>query len=203
MYSLVTVNQQVSLISVTVTPSTFFVALIIVLIFVGLYVPKLPNLTLPRIPIPRFLTAISSDDKTLPPLPPSPVAPISPISPDRQLVLRDQSLTLFRREKKDSHRDRDRDHDRHRKEPRDRYRDRDYAYRERDHYTNDIDHGRSPRKARRLFAGFRDSSKPDIYDEELIYSPQRTGDGGRSPGGPGRRVRRLLFPSSVAETRQR
>jgi hypothetical protein len=117
--------------------------------------------------------------------------------------LRDQSLTLFRREKKDSHRDRDRDHDRHKKEPRDRYRDRDYAYRERDHYTNDVDHGRSPRKARRLFAGFRDSSKPDIYDEELIYSPQRTGDGGRSPGGPGRRVRRLLFPSSVAETRQR
>lgn len=205
MYSLVTVNQQVSLISVTVTPSTFFVALIILLVFVSLYVPKLPNLTLPRIPIPRFLTAISGDDKTLPPLPPSPV---SPISPDRQLVLRDQSLTLFRREKKDSHRDKDRDHDRLRKEPRDRYKDKDYAsrdsaYRERDHYTKDIDHGRSPRKARRLFAGFRDSGKPDVYDEELIYSPQRTGDRGRSPSGPGRRVRRLLFPSSVAETRQR
>lgn len=199
MYSLVTVNQQVSLISVTVTPSTFFVALIIVLIFVSLYVPKLPNFTLPRIPIPRFLTAISGD-KTLPSLPPSPV---SPVSPDRQLVLRDQSLTLFRREKKDSHRDRDRDNDRLRKEPRDRYKERDYSYRERDHYTKDIDHGRSPRKARRLFAGFRDSSKPDIYDEELIYSPQRTGDRGRSPSGPGRRVRRLLFPSSVAETRQR
>lgn len=197
MYSLVTVNQQVSLISVTVTPSTFFVALIIVLVFVSLYVPKLPNFTLPTIPIPRFLTAISGD-KTLPPLPPSPT------SPDRQLVLRDQSLTLFRREKKDSHRDRDRDHDRLRKEPKDhRYKDRDYSYRERDHYTKDSDHGRSPRKARRLFAGFRDSSKPDIYDEELIYSPQRTGDRGRSPSGPGRRVRRLLFPSSVAETRQR
>lgn len=127
MYSLVTVNQQVSLISVTVTPSTFFVALIILLIFVSFYVPKLPNFTFPRITSPRFLTAISGDKR----LPSVPSPPISPISPDRQLVLRDQSLTLFRREKKDSHRDRDRDHDRLRKEPKDRYKDRDYSYRER------------------------------------------------------------------------
>lgn len=182
MYSLVTVNQQVSLISVTVTPSTFLAALLVLLVFVSFYLPVLPSFTLPRIALPRFLSAANpNDDKALPPL---------PSSPDRQLVLRDQSLTLYRRDKKDSYKDR------FRKEPKDHYKERDY-------YAKESDHGRSPRKARRLLTGFRDSSKPDVYDEELIRSPQRNGDRGRSPSGPGRRVRRFLFSSSVAETRQR
>jgi hypothetical protein len=185
MYSLVTVNQQVSLISISVTPSTFLAALLVLLVFVSFYLPVLPTFTLPRIPVPRFFSA-DANTKALPPL------PSSPTSPDRQLVLRDHSLTLYRRERKDSNKDKDR----YRKEPKDRYKERDY-------YAKEPDHGRSSGKARRLFAGFRDSSKPAVYDEELIHSPQRTGDGGRSPGGPGRRVRRLLFPPSVAETRQR
>ncbi|KAL7907100.1 hypothetical protein GGI35DRAFT_481660 [Trichoderma velutinum] len=186
MYSLLTVNQQVSLISVTVTPSTFLAALLVILVFVSFYLPQLPSFNLPRITLPRFLAAPNSnDDKTLPALPPSPT------SPSRQLVLRDQSLTLYRRDKKESFKDR------FRKEPKDHYKERDY-------YSKESDHGRSPRKARRLITGFRDSSKPDFYDEELIRSPpQRSGDRGRSPSGPGRRVRRFLFSSSVAETRQR
>ncbi|KAM0251671.1 hypothetical protein ACHAQJ_008085 [Trichoderma viride] len=189
MYSLVTVNQQVSLISISVTPSTFLAALLVLLVFVSFYLPVLPNFTLPRIPIPRFITAATSNDKALPAL------PSSPTSPDRQLVLRDHSLTLYRRERKDSHSYKEKD--RFKKESKDRYKERDY-------YAKDSpDHGRSSGKARRLFAGFRDSSKPAVYDEELIHSPQRSGDGGRSPGGPGRRVRRLLFPPSVAEARQR
>ncbi|KAL6696662.1 hypothetical protein J3F84DRAFT_347703 [Trichoderma pleuroticola] len=185
MYSLLTVNQQVSLISVTVTPSTFLAALLVILVFVSFYLPQLPSLNLPRITLPRFLTA-ANNDNALPP---------SPTSPSRQLVLRDQSLTIYRRDKKESSSSSFKD--RFRKEPKDHYKERDY-------YPKETDHGRSPRKARRLITGFRDSGKPAVYDEELIRSPpQRSGDRGRSPSGPGRRVRRFLFSSSVAEARQR
>ncbi|KAL6806648.1 hypothetical protein GGI42DRAFT_352444 [Trichoderma sp. SZMC 28013] len=188
MYSLLTVNQQVSLISVTVTPSTFLAALLVLLVFVSFYLPQLPSLNLPRITLPRFLTAANTNDNTLPP---------SPTSPSRQLVLRDQSLTVYRRDRKDSSSSSSSFKDRFRKEPKDHYKERDY-------YAKESDHGRSPRKARRLITGFRDSGKPAIYDEELIRSPpQRSGDRGRSPSGPGRRVRRFLFSSSVAEARQR
>lgn len=190
MYSLLTVNQQVSLISVTVTPSTFLAALLVFLVFVSFYLPQLPSFNLPRFTLPRFLTAANTNDNTLPP---------SPTSPSRQLVLRDQSLTVYRRDRKDSTSSSFKD--RFRKEPKDHYKD----YKERDYYAKESDHGRSPRKARRLITGFRDSGKPAaIYDEELIRSPpQRSGDRGRSPSGPGRRVRRFLFSSSVAEARQR
>lgn len=193
MYSLVTVNQQVSLISVTVTPSTFLAVILILLVFISFYLPVLPAFNFPRIPIPRIPPIFAAapdrrDNKALPPLPPSPT------TPDRQLVLRDQSLTVYRRERRDSYKDKDRSS---RKEAKDHHRERD-AY-----YAKESDHGRSPRKARRLLAGLRDSSKPDVYDEELLRSPQRGGDRGRSPSGPGRRVRRFLFSSSVAETRQR
>ncbi|RFU71787.1 hypothetical protein TARUN_10475, partial [Trichoderma arundinaceum] len=149
---------------------TFLAALLVLLVFISFYLPVLPSFTLPRIPIPRIFSAANNNERPLPPL------PSSPTSPDRQLVLRDQSVTIYRRDKKDSYRDR------FRKEPKDHYR-------ERDVYAKESDHGRSPRKARRLLTGFRDSSKPDVYDEELIRSPQRSGDRGRSPGGPGRRVR--------------
>ncbi|KAL7951803.1 hypothetical protein V8C42DRAFT_339713 [Trichoderma barbatum] len=169
MYSLLTVNQQVSLISVTVTPSTFLAALLVLLVFVSFYLPVLPSFNLPRIALPRFLS--SDDNKRLPPLPPSPT------SPSRQLVLRDQSLTIYRRDKKDSFKDRFR---REPKEPKDHYKDRDY-------YAKESDHGRSPRKARRLITGFRDANKPAVYDEELIrsYSPpawRRLANGSRSNG---------------------
>lgn len=204
MYSLVTVNQQVSLISVTVTPSTFLAALLLLLVFASFYLPSLPSFTLPRLPLPRFLFAANPDhvsdddndddhhhhhDRHSPrPYPPSPT------SPDRQLILRDQSLTIYRRDKKDPYKDRPR------KELKDPFKD----YKERDYYAKDTDHGRSPRKARRFFTGFRDSGKPAaVYDEELLRSPQRGGDRRRSPSGSGGRVRRFLFSSSVAEARQR
>ncbi|KAH6605716.1 hypothetical protein Trco_004869 [Trichoderma cornu-damae] len=141
MYSLVTVNQQVSLISVTVTPSTFLAALLVLLVFVSFYLPKLPSFTLPRIPLPRIFPAAEPSEKALPPLPPSPT------SPDRQLVVRDQSLTVYRRERRDSYKDR------FRKEP------KDHHCRDRDCCAKESDHGRSPRKARRLVTGFRDSGK--------------------------------------------
>ncbi|KAH0529238.1 hypothetical protein TsFJ059_004008 [Trichoderma semiorbis] len=167
MYSLLTVNQQVSLISVTVTPSTFLAALLVILVFVSFYLPQLPSFNLPRITLPRFLTAANNNDNTLPP---------SPTSPSRQLVLRDQSLTVYRRDRKDSTSSSFKD--RFRKEPKDHYKD----YKERDYYAKESDHGRSPRKARRLITGFRDSGKPAaIYDEELIPW-RRLANGSRSNG---------------------
>jgi hypothetical protein len=204
MYSLVTVNQQVSLISVTVTPSTFLAALLLLLVFVSFYLPSLPSFTLPQLPLPRFLFAANPNDDNNNIIDdddnhhhhhhdrhPSRPYPPSPTTPDRQLILRDQSLTIYRRDKKDPYKDRPR------KEVKDHYK-------ERDVYAKETDHGRSPRKARRFLTGFRDSGKPAaVYDEELLRSPQRGGDRRRSPSGSGGRVRRFLFSSSVAEARQR
>ncbi|POR31467.1 Uncharacterized protein TPAR_08286 [Tolypocladium paradoxum] len=95
MPSLLTVNNNVSLISINVAPSSYLASVVIILVFLGLYVPRLslriPRIGLPALPPVPSLPALPSyrrlvTDKALP-------APPPPGNSDnRQLVLRDQPL---------------------------------------------------------------------------------------------------------------
>ncbi|KAG5938276.1 hypothetical protein E4U60_001430 [Claviceps pazoutovae] len=65
MPSLVTVNNNVSLISINIAPSTWLATVVVFFILAGLYIPRLPLLPLPRIPwasvpIPRLSSALKS-----------------------------------------------------------------------------------------------------------------------------------------------
>ncbi|KAG5990177.1 hypothetical protein E4U52_004884 [Claviceps spartinae] len=65
MPSLVTVNNNISLISINIAPSTWLATVVVLFILAGLYIPRLPLLPLPRIswasvPIPRLPSALKS-----------------------------------------------------------------------------------------------------------------------------------------------
>lgn len=60
MQSLFSVTNNVSLISITVTPGTFLAVVALLLCFLTLYIPVVPHIRLPRVSLPRSLLQQSS-----------------------------------------------------------------------------------------------------------------------------------------------
>ncbi|KAM4062932.1 hypothetical protein HRG_007745 [Hirsutella rhossiliensis] len=94
--SLLTVNNNVSLVSINVAPSSFLASVVILLVFLALYLPRL-SLRIPRIPLPALPRAAS-----LPALPSyrrlvtDKPLPVSPRDCDHhQLVLRDHHCSTL------------------------------------------------------------------------------------------------------------
>lgn len=183
MPSFVTVNNNVSLISITVAPSTWLATVIVFFVLVVLYLPKIsfriPRFSLPRLPSLPALSALSTpqrggghivNDKPLPPHP----------QQGRQLVLRDTSLLVARRSATGNSNS---------------------SYTS---YSQSVDtshrDGRSSRRPRRLLAGLRTPSQPDI-DAPLVSAPQRAGSGGSR--GLRHRFGRWVLAAGMAEARQR
>lgn len=178
MPSLVTVNNSVSLISITVAPSTWLATVIVIFVLVVLYLPKIsfriPRFTLPRLPslpsLPGLPTPQRSSAYTVDkPLPPPPQG--------RQLVLQDQSIVVARHLASSS------------------------AYS--NSVSNDITTkrgGRTPRRPRRLLTGLRTSNQPD-FDASLVSAPKRASNGGSR--GLRHRFSRWVLAAGMAETRQR
>lgn len=177
MPSFVTVNNNVSLISITVAPSTWLATVIVFFVLVVLYLPRIslriPRFTFPRLPSLPSLTALSTPqrggrhiiDK-----------PLLPHPQGRQLVvLRDQSLTVARRRSAATSE----------------------VYSNSNPSSRD---GRPSRRPRRLIAGLRTPSQPDI-DAPLVSTPQRAGNGGSR--GLRHRFSRWVLAAGMAETRQR
>lgn len=161
MPSILTVNNNVSLISITVAPSTWLATVTLFLAFLALYIPRL-TAHIPRIRLPSL--------PSLPSLPPSlqPRGYIERQLPSPHRHYHQQSLLLASGASPSS-------------------------------VSNSKD-GRPSRRPRRLFAGFRTSSKSNI-STSLVSSPQRASNGGSR--GLGYRFRRWVFAAGVAETRQR
>ena len=178
---LLAVNNNVSLISIQVAPSSWLASVIIVLVFLALYIPRL------SLHIPRFALPPSVSGPSLPALPsyrrltapnerPLPALPAPPSNgPDRELVLRRHRLSASTTTST--------------------------ALSASDLTAQSIRDGcRSSRRPRRLLAGLRAPSQP--YEHApLVGAAQRTGHGGSR--GIGHRFRRWVLASSVAEPRQR
>jgi hypothetical protein len=108
MNSFLTVNNNVSLISITVTPSTFLAAFLILVVFLAIYLSQL-SLSLPRFNLP-LSWPFRSWTRTAQPLSPSELVSSSPHrydhkplpdapSRDARLILRrDQSLLVARKD---------------------------------------------------------------------------------------------------------
>lgn len=173
MPSFVTVNNNVSLISINVAPSAWLATVIVLFVLVALCIPRLslriPRPSLPRLSLlpsfPRFTVAaaattnldrprgVTDCDKPLPPYPQG-----------RQLVLRDRSLVVARRA------------------------------------SASVKDGRSSRRPGRFLAGLRTPGQPDV-NASLVSAAQRAGDGGSR--GVRHRFGRWILAAGVAEARQR
>lgn len=204
--SLLTVNNNVSLISVNVAPSTYLASFIILIVFLTLYIPrfKIPSLSLPSFP--RFLRSDSAhsrtNEKALPGLPFDQYYNHSRYSDyyndNSQLILQDQSLVLSSpdivkyRHSTGRHSDNHQNNHQSSKQQQSRT------------LTIISDHERDPRRPRRQLTGLRASSQSRVSPLPLNASPKlddrrrvrRSG----SPG-LGDRFRKWVFSASVAEDR--
>jgi hypothetical protein len=212
MNSLLTVTNNVSLVSITVTPSTFLACVILLLFFAALYIPLAPTLRIPRVSLPSTTTTTllqhsqgqqtitnsrhyrissskrltsSSLQKSLPALPNT--GPSSAVdsfwSSSRQLALRDLLTSYWNN-----------NHSNKRTKP--------THHHHQQHKQHDQrQHGRRP--ARSLASGNRSTCQPAM-DTAVVSSSQRARDGGGSRRGLGRRFRRWwLLTAGMAEARQR
>lgn len=205
MYSLLTVNNNLSLVSITVDPTTFLLSVVIFFIFVGIYFSGFSS-TAPRIAAASVLRSASSlwrsasgaaaaavvpSKAVEKPLQELPFRSSQLVLEDQHLVIAGQDLVLAR--------------NRHR---RDFEEDFDNLPRRRSvpllpppaSPTTPSRHERSPRSPRRLAAGLRTPVKSN--SSPALGSPQRGRNDGR-PRGFGTRFRRWVLASSMAETRQR
>lgn len=201
MNSFLTVNNNVSLISITIAPSTYLASFVIFLVLFAIFITRLP-FKLPRLAfsIPQFLRQpLSSSLSTWDPA----VDKALPEPPDTRggssLILQDQSLILARP-------------------------DLIRLRRQRNHYPalhsqpsppppeRALEYERDHRSSRRLSEGLRASSQPAVLAP--LDGPQRAGDSNRRrrrgvrPGEQsspklGDRFRRWLLTTGVAETRKR
>ena len=220
MNSFLTVNNNLSLISISIAPSTYLASFTLLLFFLAFYIPRIPS-RLPRLPSFSFLRgALPSFDQ------PStsttfhqvgkrlPEVPI--FADNHQLVLQDQSLILSSRDLASL---------RHRSEP--RRQSRRSAQNHPRHAREELlsapplpvpprsaqqrsipshHHGRSARWPRRLSTGLRTSSEPTHLNTSPLDSSSQRGSNDRPirrPRGVGNRFRRWLLTTGVAETGQR
>jgi hypothetical protein len=175
MPSLVTVNNNVSLISITVAPSTWLATVIVFFVLVVLYLSRV-SLRIPRFNFPKLPTLPSLSLLSTPPRGGiySLDKPL-PARPRRdQFVLADQSLVVASHSPGSNK----------------------YTT---GSWTPGRD-GRSSRRPRRLLTGLRTPSQPDI-DASLVSAPQRAGNGGSR--GLRHRFSRWVLASGMAEARQR
>lgn len=180
MPSLVTVNNNVSLISINVAPSTWLATVIVLFVLVALCIPRLslriPRPSLPRLPwlpsFPRISAAATTTTTTTTLGRPRGVTcsdkPLPPYPRGRQLVLRDHSLVVARRASASA--------------------------------CASVKDGRSSRRPGRLLAGLRTPGQPDV-NASLVSAAQRAGDGGSR--GIRHRFGRWVLAAGMAEARQR
>lgn len=198
MYSLLTVNNHVSLININVAPSTFLITIIILCTFTTIYLFGSSFLTIPRLGISTLSRAVSPLWKNinLAPTPTEKPLPALPFGNNSQLVLEDQQLVIAGKDIVLAR-------DRHRQDFADI---RGICYTQ--ETTQDTQqaivqhrhHERSPRSPRRLTAGLR---TPRKSNPSPLSSPQRSRDDGGRPGRLGDRFRRWVLTSSMEKTRKR
>lgn len=187
MNSFLTVNNNVnlSLISVTIAPSTYIASFIILIVFLALYIPRL-SLSPPRwasFAIPPYLRSLSSSlssstssptnftdgkGKALPSLPRDDrLLDYYYRDQDSGLILQDQSLVLSSPDlvKYDLHR--------HRSSQQSRRQQQQQQQRQQGSHRSDS-HERDIRRARRLPPGLRNAPQPGL--SAALLGSQRSGD---------------------------
>lgn len=217
-----TVNNNVSLVSITIAPSTYFITLFLLLICAVIYIPRLvafrfPNLGIPLPSLSSLVQPLFAEppSNTLQavggekPLPEPPFARSQLVLEDQQqLVISGQDIVLAQRrhqlqQQLQLQREQDLLLEKQRQK---QIQEIEYHRRRESRRPRDDDspkrssHDGSPRKSRRITTGLRSPSKHTVAPP--LSPPQRGGDG-RGPRGFGGRVRRWILTSSVAETRQR
>ncbi|RSL38172.1 hypothetical protein CEP53_015110 [Fusarium sp. AF-6] len=222
-----TVNNNVSLVSITIAPSTYFITVFLLLICAVIYIPRLVAFRFPNLGIP--LPSLSSLFQPLfaeppppsnalqahggeKPLPEPPFARSSQLvfEDQQQLVISGQDIVLAQRRHQLQQQLRLQQQEQNlllEKQQQKQIQEIEYHRRRESRRPRDDDspskrsnHDGSPRKSRRITTGLRSPSKHTVAPP--LSPPQRGGDG-RGPRGLGGRVRRWILTSSVAETRQR
>lgn len=220
-----TVNNNVSLVSITIAPSTYFITVFLLLICAVVYIPRLvafrfPNLGIPLPSLsslvqPLFAESPSNILQTArgeKPLPEPPFARSQLVLEDQQqLVISGQDIVLARRRhqlqqqlqlqlQQEQKLLLEKQHQRQIQDIEHHRRRESRRPRDDDGSPKRSSHDGSPRKSRRITTGLRSPSKHNVAPP--LSPPQRGGDG-RGSRGLGGRVRRWILTSSVAEARQR
>ncbi|KAH7175864.1 hypothetical protein EDB81DRAFT_635362 [Dactylonectria macrodidyma] len=199
MTSFLTVNNNVSLISISIAPSTFLVSVVLFFVFAALYIPRLCSLGIPRfgLPLPslstlaRPFTSRGSPeraghlDKALPE-PPLKTSQLV-FEDQQQLVIAGQDIVLARRRHYQRQQQLLQLQQQQEEEEEEERQLRLLEHQEQRRSPNDDDE-RSPRRTRRLATGLRTPSKP--VTSALGPAPERGGHDGRGPRGLGTRIRR-------------